>query len=112
MRVLIILAGFFFTVGNIGATELNEDKLYFIPLAFLLALLFQFVVDHSKKSGRVIIYFLYFFMALALGNIVKQITYTPNFKPYGDYVWGGTALLILLIFIIRWEILKRKYGKT
>ena len=111
MRVCIIIAGFLFTIGNILAVPLQEDKLYFVPLGFMLAFVFQFVLNDCKESSRVTIYLLSFFMALALGNIVKQITYSKTFEPYGDYVWGGTALLILLIVIYRWEIHKRRYGK-
>lgn len=82
----------------------------YVPLAVFMFLLVCEV--RWPKVQRTIVqnYFITYFVFLALGNIVKQMFYDDTMRQINDYVVGGLATLILLIFLIKWAIQRQANG--
>lgn len=115
MRTWIIVTGFLFVLGNMFWPRFHEPKVMYVPLALFLFLLLHFVASKTAVHNRVQFYLLNFLSVLAVGNIVKQVTYKAGTQTW-DYVWGATAAVIYIIFLFikdkKWANRLIQQGKT
>lgn len=104
----VIISGILFTVGNIVWLHYGDPKLYYVPMAlFLLLLLVQVTRWYTGRSKYVKAFLLYL-VALAGGNLVKQLFYTDAVKIFTDYWWGGVVTVLLIISLCYLWLTTRK----
>ena len=113
MRVkLIIAATICFVIGNIVWPFFNEPKLFYVPLAVLMALYAFDMYKLRKDDSPIIKIWLGWVLLLACGNVIKQVFFSDLMKQINDYVWGGLITLWLIISIIlKWETRKQQHGR-
>lgn len=103
----VIISAFCFLIGNIIWPFVDEEKVYFIPLAVMILVLFLYVrkkiaLNESKAIRLLIDYF----VVLAAGNVLKELFYNPTIKELNDYWFGGLCMLVLIISL--WVNRKKK----
>jgi hypothetical protein len=109
-----IIAGFAFMLGNIFWPYIGEPKLFYVPLATMILLLFIEIKSHYKKDKSRLPIFIDFFVLLAWGNLVKQLFYSDNPQVYvvrywmplmsllNDYIWGLVNIIYLIYNLLKW----------
>lgn len=104
MRIISIISGIAFTVGNIVWVLFDEPKYFYVPLAVFISSLVWMEKERTEKGCVAHIFMQYFFI-LSCGNIVKQVFYTPDLAQINDYVFGGMVTVWLLHKLFsRWAI--------
>lgn len=100
MIKVILIAAFLFLIGNIIWVSYGEPKLFYVPLALLLALFFTDATIHHWRSDYITKSALIYFTLLSYGWVLKQAVYNETFNFYHDYIWGGLVTLGFVIMLI------------
>jgi len=104
---IIIISGICFWVGNIVWIYLDEEKVFFVPLAiFMSAIIYK--VKHLVKPKSYQFCFIEFLLLLSYGNIIKQLFYTENIGLINDYVYGGFLFIRLIVKL--WQTRSMAFG--
>ena len=100
MIKFILIAAFLFLLGNIFTSYFNEPKLFFVPLALMVALFFTDATIHNWNGDYMTRTSLCYFTLLAYGWILKQVFYSEKFNFYHDYIWGGLVTGGFIVMLI------------
>lgn len=118
-----IIAGFAFMLGNIFWPYIGEPKLFYVPLATMILLLFLEIRNHYKKDKSRLPILIDFFVLLAWGNLIKQLFYSSNPQVYfagyqmplislvNDYVWGFLNIIYLIYKLRKWATHNQRGSK-
>lgn len=103
----VIISAFGFLIGNILWPFVDEEKVYFVPLAVLLLVLFLYVRKTvALNESTTVRIFIDYFVVLAAGNVLKELLFNPTVKELNDYWFGGLVTLVLIITL--WVNRKKK----
>lgn len=106
LLMAIAIMGIYFWIGNMVWARFNEPKIYYIPLSIFISLML-FYIKTEAVGIKVWYYVIEFLFLLSLGNIIKQVLYSPNIVIRNDYIFAA-GLLIQLI----WQcLIKQRFGK-
>lgn len=100
MIKFILISAFLFLLGNIFYSSYGEPKLFFVPLALMIALFFTDATIHHWKGDYITRTTLIYFTALSYGWILKQSVYNETFNFYHDYIWGTLATGGFIVMVI------------
>jgi len=107
-KIAVIISGFAFVAGNMNWIKWGSENYYHIPLAFFLFFLLYDCGKNVEWVKTPIEYLLIQCLTiLAVGNVIKQLTYIPGPQPY-DFIWGWLVMAAYTGCIIHGFIKERQ----